>query len=323
VAGRTWAEALLAFADASPIGIVAEGASPRLNPPAGTLIGPRDRLVMIAADDDRIQPAAVPVAAADDDLRAPSAESERPERTLILGWNRRGPAIIRELDRYSPAGSRLTIVASPAFAQPDRVALEDGLTCLRLDLRAADSADRAVMDGLDLGRFDHVIVLCYSDALDAARADARTLMTLLHLRDIASAGGWRLSIVSEILDLRDRALAEVARADDFIVSDRLISLMIAQVAESPQLNAVYADLLDPEGAEIYLKPAADYVATDRPVPYAAVVESARRRGEAAIGLRLAAEAGHPARAYGVRLNPPKSLQVTFGGDDKVAVLAER
>ena len=34
--------------------------------------------------------------------------------------------------------------------------------------------------------FDHVIVLCYSDELDAQRADARTLVTLLHLRDIAS-----------------------------------------------------------------------------------------------------------------------------------------
>jgi hypothetical protein len=168
-----------------------------------------------------------------------------------------------------------------------------------------------------------VIVLCYSDALDVARADARTLMTLLHLRDIASGVGRRLAIVSEILDLRDRALAEVARADDFIVSDRLISLMIAQVAETPELNAVFADLLDPEGAEIYLKPAADYVTTERPVPYAAVVEAARRRGEVAIGFRLAAHAGDPRAAYGVRLNPPKGFEVGFGADDRVVVLAER
>ena len=50
-----------------------------------------------------------------------------------------------------------------------------------------------------------------------------------------------------MLDLRNRALAEVTRADDFIVSDRLVSLLMAQVAENPQLNAVFADLFDAGG----------------------------------------------------------------------------
>ena len=36
--------------------------------------------------------------------------------------------------------------------------------------------------------YDHVIVLCYSDTLDAQEADARTLITLLHLRDIGGEG---------------------------------------------------------------------------------------------------------------------------------------
>jgi hypothetical protein len=239
----------------------------------------------------------------------------------VLGWNRRAPAILRQLDRYSPPGSSVTVVATPGLATPDGT-LGDRLDSLRIELLPADSADRAVLDELDVGQYDHVIVLCYSDALDVARADARTLMTLLHLRDIASGANRRMSIVSEILVLRDRALAEVARADDFIVSDRLISLMIAQVAETPHLNAVFADLLDPEGAEIYLKPASDYVAAQRPVPYAAVVEAARRRGEVAIGVRLAAEAADPARAYGVHLNPSKGLQLTLGPADRVVVLAE-
>ena len=91
-----------------------------------------------------------------------------------------------------------------------------------------------------------------------------------------------------MLDLRDRALAEVARADDFIVSDRLISLMIARCRiEAPQRRL--QDLLDPEGSEIYLKPAGDYVALGEAVPFAAVIEAARR-GEIAFGYRIAATA---------------------------------
>jgi hypothetical protein len=288
------------------------------------MIGPEDRLVVIAADDDQIAPTNAPLQPVSEaDLREPAAFAVVPERTLVLGWNRRAPAILRQLDGYSPPGSQALVVAAPDLADPDLGRLGDELGRLRLELRSADSADRGVLDDLDIGGYDHVIVLCYSDALDVARADARTLMTLLHLRDIASRIERRLSIVSEILDLRDRALAEIARADDFIVSDRLISLMIAQVAETPQLNAVFADLLDPEGAEIYLKPATDYVAADRAVPYLAVVEAARRRGEVAIGFRLAAEAGDPALAYGVHVNPGKGHEVTFGTDDRVVVLAER
>ena len=90
----------------------------------------------------------------------------------------------------------------------------------------------AVLDRLDVPSFDHIVVLCYSDALDTQRADSRTIITLLHLRDMEERSGLDFSIVSEMLDLRNRALAEVTHADDFIVSARLVSLLMAQVAEN-------------------------------------------------------------------------------------------
>ena len=60
-------------------------------------------------------------------------------------------------------------------------------------VRQADTTNRAVLDALDVAVFDHIIVLCYSDALEPQRADARTLITLLHLRDIAGPGAVRTS----------------------------------------------------------------------------------------------------------------------------------
>ena len=154
-------------------------------------------------------------------------------------------------------------------------------------------------------------MLCY-DTLDPSRADARTLVTLLHLRDIAARLDRDFSIVSEMLDLRNRALAEVARADDFIVSDRLVSLMIAQVAETKHLNAVFADLFDAEGSEIYLKPAGDYVAA-RP---GGAVRRGRRGGAAARRDRVrlsdrGARRAMPRRPTASSVNPAKSATVTF------------
>jgi hypothetical protein len=147
-------------------------------------------------------------------------------------------------------------------------------------------------------------------------------VTLLHLRDIAAIVGHPFTITSEMTDVRNRWLAEVTRADDFIVSDRLISLLLTQVAENKQLNAVFADLFDAAGSEVYLRPVGDYVATGRPVTVATIVEAARRLDEVAIGYRIRSESGDATRAYGVHVNPPKSAAITFEDSDRVIVLAE-
>ena len=191
-----------------------------------------------------------------------------------------------------------------------------------IGFRLGDTSDRRTLDALEVETYDHMIALCYSDTLDPQRADARTLITLLHLRDIAARLGHDFSIVSEMLDIRNRALAEVTRADDFIVSDRLVSLMLAQVSENKHLNAVFADIFDPEGAEIYLKPAGDYVRLGEPIDFYTVVEAARRRGEVALGYRLKADAEDAAKGYGVAVNPDKSRGVIFAPDDRIVVLAE-
>lgn len=319
--GQAYGETLAAFEDASVIGLLPVGGTPHLNPAADTMVGPGDRLIVIAGDDDRINLAGSRPVIDETWLRSAAPGSATRERTLVLGWNRRAPSIIRELDAYVASGSETAVLAHGSTIEADIDQLRSTLVAQQIRFEHGDATDRATLEGLGVETFDHIIVLCY-DTLDAGRADARTLVTLLHLRDIASRLDRDFSIVSEMLDLRDRALAEVARADDFIVSDRLISLMIAQVAESKHLNAVFSDLLDPNGSEIYLKPAGDYVVLDRAVPFGAVLEAARRRGETAFGFRIAATADDASAAYGVTVNPRKSSPVTFSAADRIVVLAE-
>ena len=52
-----------------------------------------------------------------------------------------------------------------------------------------------------------------------------------------------------------------------------------------------------------------------------VLESARRRGEVAIGYRLQRHAADKERSYGVVTNPEKSARVAYGEGDAVIVLA--
>ena len=106
-------------------------------------------------------------------------------------------------------------------------------------------------------------------------------------------------------------LIRVARPDDFVISEQLISLMLAQVAEQKSLNAVLTDVFSPEGSEIYLKPAHDYIILNHPVNFYAVVEAARQRGESAIGYRRKSDANTVARTYETVLNPTEDDPIQF------------
>lgn len=326
LAGRTFGDVLAAYEDSAVMGVRFGEGRIQLNPPMETVLGAEDQLVVVSQDDDTIRLSRNAAPRADESaIRTAQAREAKPERTLILGWNERGGALVGELDAYVGAGSGVLVVddresTAAAIANPQHVA-DAPLKNLKLYFRRGDTTDRRVLDALTVDRFDHIIVLS-NDGSDPQEADARTLITLLHLRDIAEKVGRDFSIVSEMLDVRNRELAQATRADDFIVSDKLVSLLLSQISENKQLAAVFADLFDPEGSEIYLKPAADYVELGRPIDFYTVVESARRQGQVALGYRQHAAAFDGAQSFGVRLNPKKGERVSYTAEDKVIVLAE-
>jgi hypothetical protein len=167
--------------------------------------------------------------------------------------------------------------------------------------------------------YDKVIVLGYRTRITPAEADARSLLTLLILQQALTenVSGRRPRIVTELLDARDVDLARATGADDFVVSDELSSLTLAQLAERADLEPVFTDLFDVAGSALALHPAWWYVASE-PVPFRRVIAAARARGETAIGYRVARGADTAPR---VVLNPAKSDRVTLSGDDQVVVIA--
>ncbi|HNT54545.1 MAG TPA: NAD-binding protein [Anaerolineaceae bacterium] len=321
--GRTFGEAMLAYRTNTVLGIRKPGTMPCLNAPMDQVIEAGDELIIIAADDDQIfltldQPVEIQEA----QLVSEPPAVRKPEATLLLGWNRRGATIIRELDNYVAPGSEVTIVADVDGVSRDLEICCSELANQRVSFQQGDTTNRRVLEGLNLQRFNHIILLCYADTMDVQRADAHTLVTLLHLRDIADRDGTKFTIVSEMLDIRNRNLADVTRADDFIVSDKLVSLMMAQITENKYLNGVFADMFDPEGSEIYLKPAGEYVRLGQPVNFYTIVEGCRRRGQVAIGYRLQAKSQDADHGYGVKINPDKTEKVVFTEQDRIVVISE-
>ncbi|NDU76149.1 potassium transporter TrkA [Actinomadura sp. DSM 109109] len=317
LAGRTFGESLSAYDLGVPSGLRRADETVLLNPPMDTVIRADDEIILLAEDDLLIRLTtgpAPPVREAAITTAAPRPPV--PERTLMLGWNHRAPKIIELLDEFLAPDSELVVAApheDPTGALPPTANL-------KLAFVRAEPTVRPALESLDLGSFQRVIVL--SDARhEREHADARTLVTLLHLRDIEDGLGDRFAIVSEINDDANREIAQVTRADDFVVSEKLISLMLTQLSENRHLYEVFTDLLDPAGSEIYLKPAGDYLVPGAEANFATLIEAARRRGEVALGYRLT-ERFHEPPGYGVVLNPDKSAPLTLSADDRVIVLAE-
>ncbi len=321
--GRTFGEALSAYEDSAILGLHPKLGQPKLNPPMDTCLRPGDRLIAISEDDDTVRLSGLKTLGIEEAAICQGQPAPaQPERMLVIGWNWRTATVIRELDHYVAPGSLTTVAAEDPAVGREIDVLRADLKNQTVEFVLADTTERQALAQMHVECHQHVVVMAYSDTLPIQKADARTLVTLLHLREVARGCQQAFTIVSEMLDEHNRDLAEVTHADDFIVSGKLASLMLAQVAENSELLAVFEDLFGAEGSEIYFKPAAAYVALGQPVNFYTVLEAARRRGEVAIGYRLRALASDANQSYGVIINPDKSQPITFSEPDRIVVLAE-
>jgi len=317
----TFGEALLAYQTSTVIGLYTATGQVRLNPPMNTVLAAGDKLIVIAEDENKIRLnrlANYPIETAA--IRQAKNVKAMPEHTLILGWNRLAVTVINELDNYVAVGSQVTVMADVAEASLEINRRCNNLQHQQVAFEFGDTTDRQSLSQLNLSHYQHIIVLSYSDELDVQEADARTLVTLLHLRNLSQQQNTTISITSEMLDVRNRQLAEITRADDFIVSDRLISLIMAQIAENKGLARVFAELFTPEGSELYLRPVHDYVKVDEPVTFYTIIESVSRQNQVAIGYRLRAQANDANHSYGVKINPDKAQKITFTAQDQIVIV---
>lgn len=321
--GKTFAEAVSAFDRSSVIGIRYKAGEIKLNPPMDTLLQEGDRLIVIAEDDDTIvlaHPGNHEIQ--ESDILQANPEPAAPKKILILGWNHRGSLIVKDLDNYVIKGSEIMIVAKTKMIEETISGLQPELKNITIKFHHGDINDRNLLEYLNILSYNNLILLCYSDDESPREADAKTLISLLHVRDILNREQKTLNIVTEMADIQDVELAKITKEDDFVVSDILVSLMIAQLSENGELKTVFESLFNHDGSELYVKNVKDFVATGKPVNFYTVIESAKRQNQVVIGYRMQAEASLHNKNYGIVLNPRKSNKITFSEDDKIIVIAE-
>ncbi len=313
LAGRTYADCQLAFEKCAVLGVLDEHGTVALNPPADQVFAAEHQLIAIAEDDSLFTVSAI---SAQPKVLAVESRSvdTRMRRIVISGWSDLGPRVIAELDEFLDGQTTIELLLDPTFVDIDRVRAQVSAVNVHLEINELVGGPEAVAAHAARVSFHEVIVLGYRNAMGNDEADARTLLTLLAFRQVRQTEDvGPVRMVAELLDQRNAPLAQSTGADDFIVSDELTSLMLAQLSERMELIHVFDDLFDREGCSIELREAPVYGA-HMATTFADVVATASAQGHSAIGYRVAATGE-------VVVNPAKSAALSLLRTDEVLVVA--
>ena len=320
-AGRTISELNRLFPVSTVIGFEKPDGEILLNPRPDLKAEKGDKLILFAEDDGESH--------MDDTLHAINEErikkdfrKEPPEKNdmLILGYSSKIKLILEEEDNYVAPGSRIT-VALPESQALCREEIENiERRNISVEVVECDIYSRSGLESL-LKEDNTILVLADNEeGMDdeaAEQKDAKILLVLLQLKYLSEAGGYRMTVTSEMLKTENQELAEIAEVNDFVISSNITSLIVTQICQERKLKSIFEELLREEGSEIYVRPAGCYIKTGEKTDIYTACEAAARQGEVLIGYRRTDNTG----AMEIVTNPPKSSEVLFEEQDAFVVIA--
>jgi len=266
-----------------------------INPENDHIITQGDKILVLAEDNDSYEVNAGDfVMEGFSNVPELLVETKRVEKILFCGWRRDMADMIVQLDEYVEKGSELwlfNMVSAEARAtllkdkgNKEDLELENLTICnavgnpiIRRDLknvRAVDDDGKATGQIITLDQFDSILILADAVAIENGAnmmsCDSRSLSTVLIIQDIQKKmydarkkeypdTPMPCSPISEILDTRTKSLLAVANCKGYIMSNQIISSVIAQVSESRDVNIVLREVLTAEGSETYIRPVSRYV----------------------------------------------------------------
>ena len=327
--GRTFGEIAYHFPDGIPMGIRSEDGSLAINPPIDTRMAERDEVLILAEDDSTIDLLPQPVTLPREMTLAGGRVELGIERELIIGWTDKVEIIVSEYADYVLDGSSIDIMLR---APNDQVRheierIDEELSGISISLIDGDPLTTAGLLSVDPWKYDNIIILSQGNVDDDdERTDSETIIILLLLRQIFRdhpEESANTKLITEVLDSENQPLVARTGVHDFIISNRFVSMLLAQISEDADINRVYDDLFSEDGSEIYLKPASLYFESfPVSVTYAGMIAIAQKRAEVCLGVKIKSLEQDFTQNFGVKLIPEKTATYTLEAQDSLVVLAE-
>ena len=326
--GMTFGDVQFHFPDGVPLGVRNTAGEVLINPASNHELKGDDDLLIVASDDSAIQFKKKPVAKPVELEFVESRIDQKIERELIIGWNRMAPIIIEQYADYVLDGSEITILIEdpPHQVIGEIDVLRQSHPGLKIDLVDGDPFDMGVLNGVMPPNKNNIIILNKSgESRDAEQTDSETIVILLMLRAIFEEAKLDPlpSLIAEVADSRNQSLVSSSGVKDFIISNRLVSMLLAQISEEADIKSVYDNLFEEDGSEIYLKPLSLYQKTfGKKLTFADCMSLAQKRGEVCIGVKIKSEEENEDANFGVELIPDKKKHFHLGAEDCLVVVAE-
>ena len=284
-----------------------------------------DEIVILAEDDSTIHFKNAPLySPATKELSPVKMEPEK-KRILILGWHHVAEVFIDESSDYLNDGTAYDIM----YCEPSEI-LKEKFDSLKSDY---EDFDINIIDDSPLSRegllkvdpniYDIILVLNQKENTDNPDAvDSDTLIILLLLRERLDKSA-KTKIITQVLNSDNQKLINQTDVDDFVISNKLITMILAQLSEEPKIKILYDDIFSEDGSEIYVKPVELYY-TSLPVEarFIDIIGHATQRDEICLGIRKGAKIKNQEENFGVRLNIPKAETIKLEAGDFLVVLSE-
>ena len=232
---------------AVPVGVFRTGQI-TMNPPADYSLKGNDRVLVFSEGKDHIDLQAAtalpPVTA-----KAPTMSAEDDTDTVFIGHNETLPTILKEL----PLNVTHVYLAEQDTSPAERDALEQAAKERNLLLHYFQCNPQSEAALLELAqRAEHIVILNDHDR-DPEEADMEAIFLLMNLREIRKRYDLHFNITVEMQKEHNQKLVGGGDNTDYIVASSMSSLILAQLAESPELISVFREILSNEGNEIFLK----------------------------------------------------------------------
>lgn len=317
VVGKTFAEVQLLFNNASVIGIKNNDII-HINPKNDTTIKETADLILICEDEDTaILSSEKPIINMGLIHSSKRKTSVKKANVFVIGYNPKTVSVIKEFNNYLASGSKIRILINSDIYIEELKNLDTELDKLNIEIFLGETYSRDILEKY-VPKDNESIIIFANENVEYSDRDSQTLLTLLHLRDMEEKHDIKYDIITEIADVRNSEIIDLAKVDDFIISELMANKMLAQISENRYLKGIFNHLLSDEGSEIYLKPIQEYVDIKEPLDFYTLSQAAILKNEVAIGYKLIGKDKLPI----INMNPNKSDYVTFHSQDSIIVISE-
>jgi len=321
IEGKSFKDILFSYKGGIPIGIERSGKA-ILNPVDSELFRTDDRVILFSEDNESFSFTNKKIPINQDLIETRPSNEIKKEKTVILGWSPLLPIIIQTTDEFAPKGSSLLIVTDigKALTVTENDIKDLNLKNIKVSYRKSTYNSIKKLKKLKVEGYDNIILVNnhFDNNSTSEEKDAQTLINLLLLRKYLDDLDVDVNITTEMEYPHNQYLAERAKVNDFIISSKIVSMILAQISQEPIMYDIYQDLFSATGRELYLKDASEYVKLNSDMNFATVMYAAYKKHHIALGYMSINENGD----HSLVLNPERTSICSFKEGDRFVVIAE-